>query len=184
MSTDEDRADTSSDLTTEFGLAADFEDKRFVKDFEEAVALSLMDQVKALPVTPDVAAIPPLKILRLVLDKPKSLGNDKKQKQPQTCHATHTEVSSLLAPPLELMVPLAKQRAAIEMPESSFLALSEGNTKSKKGRPPPKKVVEPVVRTFNEQNNTVCVSEIREKRNGGHNRHSYFDITPELYYLR
>ena len=70
------------------------------------------------------------------------------------------------------------------MPESSFLALNEGNTKSKKGRNPPQKVIEPIVRTFDEQNNTVCVSEIREKRNGGHSEHSYFDITPELCYLR
>lgn len=73
------------------------------------------------------------------------------------------------------------------VPLSSFLAF-QSSTSPEKGRERPrisKKIsIGPVTRTPNLETNTVTVSSIRQKRRDRRSQRSYYDITPELQYLR
>lgn len=73
------------------------------------------------------------------------------------------------------------------LPKSSFLAFEStatplkghGRMKSQKN-----KATEPVTRTLNPETNTMTVSSLRQKRRDRRSQRSYYDITPELQYLR
>lgn len=73
------------------------------------------------------------------------------------------------------------------IPKSSLLALQDAGTPDKayeRGNPQKKTFVEAVARTLNSETNTMTVSKLRRMRRGHKNQWSYFDITPELHYLR
>lgn len=73
------------------------------------------------------------------------------------------------------------------LPRSSFLAfentLSPAKTRGRTNSQN-KRLTGPVTRTPNTETNTVTVSSLRQKRRGRRDQRSYYDITPELQYLR
>lgn len=86
------------------------------------------------------------------------------------------------ADPLQSMIPLKTKNTQEILPNSSFLALAQGQGKNV-GKEK-KQAVEPVIRTLNLKTNTMNVSHIKRKRQGTGKQHSYYNITPELHYLR
>lgn len=73
------------------------------------------------------------------------------------------------------------------LPKSSFLAFESIASPAKtreRATSQNNKFTGPVTRTPNPEDNTVTVSSLRQKRRGRRDQHSYYDITPELHYLR
>lgn len=73
------------------------------------------------------------------------------------------------------------------LPKSSFLAFESVASPGKgQGRMKGQKSAfnEPVTRTLNQEIGTMTVSSLRQKRRDRRNQRSYYDITPELQYLR
>lgn len=73
-----------------------------------------------------------------------------------------------------------------KVPQSSILNLKDtsvgkGRTRDNSNR---RSYAETVARTANPEADTVTVSSVRKKRQGRGGRFSYYDITPELQYLR
>lgn len=72
-----------------------------------------------------------------------------------------------------------------DLPQSSLLSLQHRTTlKPQQTATTKKSFAEAVSRTYDPITDTVKVSAIRQKRKGRGKQPSYYNITPELYYLR
>lgn len=183
--TEEDSA-SASDLTVPSSIAAEVESEQFLQDMQTAFDLSLKETVSTRNASTGFTVEKPFKILKIVTNKKQGLATSEQRHQIENSRANGSEVISAVKVDLDNMLPLEVQRASEHIPESSFLALGEGNYKKKKqkGRADLQKRTEPVLRMYNDDTDTVSVSAIFKKREGGANGLSYYDVTRELYYLR
>lgn len=184
VSVDAHESNSCITTTTVSGISSNFENEKFNEDMKLAIARSLKERSHSSANDCNVVtSSKPMKILRIVSNRTKGVKVKRQQPQADTACSSDLEPRKIAIDP-DRMIPLTVQRAAIHVPQSSVLALEGGVSQSKKGKSVKSKPVEPVVRTFQEQKDTVRVSRIVQKRCGRNSRNSYYDITPEFHYLR